>query len=183
MKNGLFLASAHGALAGLIYGICEYIAAVVLAPLPSQPGALAPDHWIWEAWSLFIYVMAGAAIGGATAIFRHIDPPRVDTRSMVEIGLLALVCGRLLSHLTMGSNLVLNLALVLMAALTGQKELYDLNNDPTELYNLSDREQATTEQLSHDFDQWLRRIPAERTSPPAADAEDIKRLRSLGYVQ
>ena len=65
---------------------------------------------------------------------------------------------------------------------TGRKELYDLKNDPAESQNVSEKQKDVAERLNHEFDRWAQLIP-HKPALPSADKEDIRRLRSLGYVQ
>ena len=110
------LALLSGALVGAIYGLIEY-AVVVVAPMVRwRPSSLGPNHWIWEAAFLLIYLLLGSAIGGA-AIFRKQDSSLAATRLVAAAGLVALASGRLLMENSSPSNRVLALAFGLMAAL------------------------------------------------------------------
>ena len=68
---------------------------------------------------------------------------------------------------------------------TGKLRLFDLENDPGERRNLAKREPETVERLAKDLRAWNARIDAERRegAQPNFSAEEIERLRALGYLQ
>lgn len=66
---------------------------------------------------------------------------------------------------------------------TGQKELYNLSDDPKELQNLYKSEDPVSRKFSEELDQWLQAIPNRKTAPDKMDRQTRDRLRSLGYIQ
>lgn len=68
----------------------------------------------------------------------------------------------------------------------GQRELYDLRDDPRELSNLIESHAAQADRLAAKLREWLNAVPQYQPSPPgdapAMDAARVKALRSLGYV-
>ena len=66
----------------------------------------------------------------------------------------------------------------------GREELYDLDADPSELHNLVEvrREEAT--KLRRLLESRLAALdPGRSVSEPEVDAETLRRLEELGYVQ
>ncbi len=68
---------------------------------------------------------------------------------------------------------------------TGKLRLFDLETDPGERRNLAKKEPETAERLARDLRAWNARIDAERRegAQPNFSAEEIERLRALGYLQ
>ena len=61
----------------------------------------------------------------------------------------------------------------------GESELYDLDSDPRELHNRFSIDKETATDLSVDL---LGRAPMPRPAAPEGTAEDLDKLRALGYV-
>ena len=66
---------------------------------------------------------------------------------------------------------------------TGQKELYNLSDDPAELQNLYKSDDPVSRRFSEELDQWVQAIPRLKTAPDKMDRQTRDRLRSLGYIQ
>jgi arylsulfatase A-like enzyme len=68
-----------------------------------------------------------------------------------------------------------------------QPELFDLQSDPTEQYNLSERYPEQVKQFQMRVDEHLRRAadtqPGNPTLEPELDEEIVSRLRALGYLE
>jgi arylsulfatase A-like enzyme len=73
-----------------------------------------------------------------------------------------------------------------IASADGQRELYDLVSDPTELHNVIDARPAEAERLARHLDQWREAVPVYQPSHPDArpmmDPEVADALRGLGYL-
>lgn len=65
--------------------------------------------------------------------------------------------------------------------------LFDLERDPAETRNLAAEAEGVAAELHAELESWLERMVRRRPTPTAArkelDAEQIERLRGLGYVQ
>ena len=67
-------------------------------------------------------------------------------------------------------------------------ELYEFEKDPLDQRDVSAQHPEVVKKLSAEMDAWKRRAEAERVKPDAEanralSAEDLERLRALGYVQ
>ncbi|MEO8373154.1 MAG: sulfatase [Candidatus Solibacter sp.] len=110
-------ASAHGALVGLIYGLFEYALLIVAAMIRWRPTSLVPDHWMWTAVFLAIYIVLGAVAGRVAAMFRWVESPRGAARLVVAVVALVLASGRVIVRGTTVPDLVVGLFFVLFAGL------------------------------------------------------------------
>lgn len=67
-------------------------------------------------------------------------------------------------------------------------ELYEFEKDPLDQHDVSAQHPEVVKKLSAEMDAWKRRAEAERVKPDAEtnralSAEELERLRALGYVQ
>ncbi|MHC4867678.1 MAG: sulfatase family protein, partial [Planctomycetota bacterium] len=67
-------------------------------------------------------------------------------------------------------------------------ELYDHRNDPLEKVNLAGKHPEMVERLAEKFKAWKEKAAAARLTPDSElekelNSEDLKRLRSLGYIR
>src|SRR6185295_13896064 len=88
-------ATAHGALAGLIYGLIEYAFAILAPMVRWHPCSLVPGHWLWTAIFLSIYIILGGVTGSLAAIFLRIEPSAA-ARVVAGLTAFALAAGRVL---------------------------------------------------------------------------------------
>ncbi|MEO8597382.1 MAG: sulfatase [Candidatus Solibacter sp.] len=65
----------------------------------------------------------------------------------------------------------------------GRRELFDLGNDPAETRNLYIREAERAAQLGDRLSLWMRSMPPQSRQTQTLAPEDLRRLKSLGYVQ
>jgi len=74
--------------------------------------------------------------------------------------------------------------LKLIVAANGKRELYDVAADPHESHNLYSPLNPTANALDIAFTRWMGTVPGARArSNSPQDREELRRLRSLGYVQ
>jgi arylsulfatase A-like enzyme len=71
----------------------------------------------------------------------------------------------------------------LIVSSTGQAELYNLSQDPTETRNLYGLDDPAARLLNSVMESWIQRIPRPRPRDKKLDRQTVDRLRSLGYVQ
>jgi len=69
----------------------------------------------------------------------------------------------------------------LIVSTGGKHELYVLSTDPAESHGLRSLENAAG--LETSLRQWIGQIPGRGSSKPAYDDAEIRRLKSLGYLQ
>jgi hypothetical protein len=67
-------------------------------------------------------------------------------------------------------------------------ELYDHRKDPLDQVNLADKHPEIVERLAEEFKAWKQKAAAAHLTPDSElekklDSEDLKRLRSLGYIR
>jgi len=72
--------------------------------------------------------------------------------------------------------------LKLIVNANGKRELYDVSRDPTELHDLYAGGAAQLQPLEAAYQHWMQSMPKRRPSR-TVDAEELRRLKSLGYVQ
>jgi arylsulfatase A-like enzyme len=65
----------------------------------------------------------------------------------------------------------------------GHRELFDLSGDPTERRNLYIRQPERAAQLAERLSLWMKSMPQQSFSTHTLSPEDLRRLKSLGYVQ
>jgi arylsulfatase A-like enzyme len=65
----------------------------------------------------------------------------------------------------------------------GHRELFDLSSDPTERRNLYVQKPARAEQLAGRLSAWMKSMPQQSRETHTLSPEDLRRLKSLGYVQ
>ena len=65
----------------------------------------------------------------------------------------------------------------------GKPELYDLSNDPNERHDLYQPDIASHAALKDKMEEWIRKTPRRYLSQAPIDPAELKRLKSLGYVQ
>jgi arylsulfatase A-like enzyme len=65
---------------------------------------------------------------------------------------------------------------------TGKKQLFNLEADPDENRDLADAATPETAQLNSDLSAWMKTIPAQSKQRVQLSPEEMKRLKSLGYV-
>jgi arylsulfatase A-like enzyme len=65
----------------------------------------------------------------------------------------------------------------------GSRELFDVGRDPDEVTNLAIRLEPQARQLNADLNLWMKIKPAQSKQKHKLDAEQVKNLKSLGYVQ
>ena len=71
---------------------------------------------------------------------------------------------------------------------TPEFELYDVAGDPLNLTNVADRQTEVVERLAREIDRWHRiaeqaRLPDDAEATAGLSQEQLKRLRSLGYIR
>jgi hypothetical protein len=67
-------------------------------------------------------------------------------------------------------------------------ELYDHRKDPLDQVNLADKHREIVERLTDELKAWKENAAAARLTPDSElekklNSEDLKRLRSLGYIR
>ncbi|MHC4557452.1 MAG: hypothetical protein ACYTFW_10820 [Planctomycetota bacterium] len=67
-------------------------------------------------------------------------------------------------------------------------ELYDHRKDPLDKINLADKHPEIVERLAEEFKAWREKAAAVHLAPDSElekklNSEDLKRLRSLGYIR
>jgi len=67
-------------------------------------------------------------------------------------------------------------------------ELYDHRKDPLDKVNLADKHPEIVERLAEELKAWKEKAAAARLTPDSElekklNSEDLKRLRSLGYIR
>jgi hypothetical protein len=72
--------------------------------------------------------------------------------------------------------------LKLIVPSTGNREVYDVERDPEERRNLYSIANAGTSGLDSAFDRWQQIIP-RKSAAPSGNAQELRRLKSLGYIQ
>ncbi|MBI2835107.1 MAG: sulfatase [Acidobacteria bacterium] len=77
---------------------------------------------------------------------------------------------------------IISNGLKLVRSTDGSHEVYDLNADPEERYNLFNATDAHVRQLQAQLTDWLRLAPAAK-NPARLDRETLDALRSLGYIR
>ena len=65
----------------------------------------------------------------------------------------------------------------------GTPKLYDLSNDPDEHHDLYRPEVASHAALNDRMQEWIRLTPRRYSAQQPIDRTQLKRLKSLGYVQ
>jgi arylsulfatase A-like enzyme len=65
----------------------------------------------------------------------------------------------------------------------GHRELFDLSGDPTESRNLYIRQPERAAQLADRLSMWVKSMPQQSRETHTLSPEDLRRLKSLGYVQ
>jgi arylsulfatase A-like enzyme len=65
---------------------------------------------------------------------------------------------------------------------TGKKQLFNLEADPDENRDLAGAATPETAQLNRDLSAWMKTIPAQSKQRVQLSPEEMKRLKSLGYV-
>jgi len=65
----------------------------------------------------------------------------------------------------------------------GRRELFDLGKDPTEARNLYIRLPELAAQLGDRLALWMKSMPQQSRETHTLAPEDLRRLKSLGYVQ
>ncbi|HMC60325.1 MAG TPA: sulfatase, partial [Candidatus Solibacter sp.] len=65
---------------------------------------------------------------------------------------------------------------------TGKKQLFNLEADPDENRDLAGAATPETAQLNGDLSAWMKTIPAQSKQRVQLSPEEMKRLKSLGYV-
>jgi arylsulfatase A-like enzyme len=65
----------------------------------------------------------------------------------------------------------------------GHRELFDLSGDPTESRNLYIRQAERAAQLNDRLSAWMKSMPQQSRETHTLSPEDLRRLKSLGYVQ
>ncbi len=65
----------------------------------------------------------------------------------------------------------------------GRRELFDLGNDPAEARNLYIRQPERAAQLGDRLSLWMKSMPQQSRQTQTLSPEDLRRLKSLGYVQ
>jgi len=72
--------------------------------------------------------------------------------------------------------------LKLITASTGKSELYDLSADPGERNNLYRPDSPPATALAVSLSNWFQTTPRRYSSAPPANLDELRRLKSLGYV-
>ena len=65
----------------------------------------------------------------------------------------------------------------------GHRELFDLSGDPAESRNLYIRQPERAAQLADRLSVWMKSMPQQSRETHTLSPEDLRRLKSLGYVQ
>ena len=65
----------------------------------------------------------------------------------------------------------------------GRRELFDLGGDPAEHRNLYIQQPERAAQLSDQLALWMKNMPKQSHETHTLAPEDLRRLKSLGYVQ
>ena len=65
----------------------------------------------------------------------------------------------------------------------GRRELFDLGSDPAEHRNLYIERPERAAQLSDRLALWTKSMPTQSRETHTLAPEDLRRLKSLGYVQ
>ena len=65
----------------------------------------------------------------------------------------------------------------------GKRELFDLSNDPAEVRNLYIRQADRGAELGDRLALWMKSMPQQSHETHTLTPEDLRRLKSLGYVQ
>ncbi len=65
---------------------------------------------------------------------------------------------------------------------TGKKQLFNLEADPDENRDLAGAAVPETALLNSDLSAWMKTIPAQSKQRMQLSVEEMKRLKSLGYV-
>jgi arylsulfatase A-like enzyme len=65
----------------------------------------------------------------------------------------------------------------------GHRELFDLSGDPTERRNLYVQQPERAALLAGRLSQWMQSMPQQSRETHTLSPEDLRRLKSLGYVQ
>ena len=65
----------------------------------------------------------------------------------------------------------------------GHRELFDLSGDPTESRNLYVQQPERAAQLAGRLSLWMKSMPQQSRETHTLSPEDLRRLKSLGYVQ
>ena len=71
---------------------------------------------------------------------------------------------------------------------TPELELFDFRKDPLDAHDLADKHPEVVQRLARALEAWRRTAQAARLKPDSAtagtmSAEELERLRALGYVQ
>jgi hypothetical protein len=70
-----------------------------------------------------------------------------------------------------------------IATSNGRRELFDLGHDPMEGRNLYTQEPGRATQLDDRMQAWMKSMPLQSHEAHTLSPEDLRRLKSLGYVQ
>ena len=65
----------------------------------------------------------------------------------------------------------------------GRRELFDLSGDATERRNLYIQQPERAAQMARRLSQWMQSMPQQSRETHTLSPEDLRRLKSLGYVQ
>ena len=65
----------------------------------------------------------------------------------------------------------------------GKRELYNLSEDPHETKNLYDPDSGTVAKLQSGLNEWLKEVNPHAAVTRPLRPENLRRLKSLGYVQ
>jgi arylsulfatase A-like enzyme len=71
----------------------------------------------------------------------------------------------------------------LIIATNGEREFYDLSQDPFEQRNLYASRLPMADRLEDGLRRWIAASPVVHSRPAALDKQEIERLKSLGYLQ
>jgi arylsulfatase A-like enzyme len=66
---------------------------------------------------------------------------------------------------------------------SGKRGLYDLSVDPNEQHNLLIQQQERAAQLDGALTSWSKNLPKQTRQDKKMDAEKLKQLKGLGYIQ